>query len=97
MREPSGREHSEMSILGAMLLDNKVLDVLTMLPATTRNAFLGTGHGKIYDAIVTLHGRKRAVDLVTLRDELERRGELEAVGGVEYLASLLDHAPGINK
>jgi replicative DNA helicase len=51
----------------------------------------------IFDALVTLYEKSRsedvALDMVLLRDELEKRKQLEEVGGVEYLAKVINSVP----
>ena len=93
MHDQMQRGASEQTALGAMILDNSILDFA--IPLLARHRFVSTNHLRIYDSMVAVHKSGNAVDLVTLRDELERRGELDAVGGVEYLADLLDHAPWV--
>jgi len=55
--------------------------------------FFREGHRRIYRAIVSLVERGSGVDVVTLSDELERRGEMDAAGGREYLSFLADAVP----
>ena len=43
--------------------------------------------------MVSLVERRTVIDPVTLREELGRRGELDAVGGADYLADLVDAVP----
>jgi len=90
-REPPHSLDAEVSVLGSMILNNETVDVV--IPLLKAESFFSPAHQTIFDAIVALHERDRAVDLVTLRDELERRGELEAVGGVEYIDSLIHAVP----
>ena len=50
----------------------------------------------IYAAMLDLALREATIDLVTVREELQSRGELEAAGGVAYLAGLLDGLPRVS-
>ncbi len=50
-------------------------------------------HGLIYKATAYLHERRQPADFVTLCDELDRRGQLEQVGGPAYLTSLINTVP----
>ena len=81
-------DDAERSVLGAVLLDNrqihKAQEVLTF------EAFYSERHRRIFRAIEELADTGSALDLVTLKDVLERRGEIEACGGLPYLASLVD-------
>ena len=54
--------------------------------------FYRQGHGRVFRAILAMYERGERPDLVTLADELERRGELDGVGGQTELARLHDYA-----
>ena len=82
---------AEISVLGSLLLNNETIDAV--IPILTPDAFFSAAHRKIYGAILALHDERRAVDFITLREELERRDELEAVGGLDYVSSLVDMVP----
>ena len=94
---PSARNHSggrvppqavdvEQSVLGAMLIEREAIpQAIEILPS---EAFYLAKHQRIYTAILSLFERGNPVDLITLTDELKRRGELEKVGGAYYLTEL---------
>ncbi|MFN4231413.1 replicative DNA helicase [Thermus sp.] len=91
-RIPPHNLEAEQSVLGAILLDSDVLDELEgLLPSP--EAFYAEGHRKIYAAMQALRSQGKPVDLVTLAEELSRRGELEALGGVSYLVQLSEATP----
>ena len=91
-RIPPHNLEAEQSVLGAILLDSDVLDELEgLLPSS--EAFYAEAHRKIYAAMQTLRSQGKPVDLVTLAEELSRRGELEALGGVSYLVQLSEATP----
>ena len=50
-------------------------------------------HGTIYGAVLDLYERREPVDLVTVSEVLERRGQLDAIGGSAYLTSLINLTP----
>jgi len=64
-----------------------------VVPILVVDDFASTAHQKIFEAIRSLHDEQHAVDFVTLRNELERRAELAAIGGIEYVSSLVDSVP----
>lgn len=82
---------AERSVLGAILIQNEAYNLAVELvqPAD----FYRDAHRRIFDKIIALAERRVAVDFVTLKDELTRSGELEAVGGPAYVASLVDGVP----
>jgi replicative DNA helicase len=83
---------AERSVLCAMLLDveavEKALEVLGEEPRD----FYREPHRKIYAAIIALTDKNMRPDLITLTEELTRRGELDAVGGTSYLTALFDYS-----
>ena len=84
---------AEGAVLGAVLLDNQVFDQAAEL--LTVQDFHSEGHQKIFARMEALASMSRPIDLVTLREELDKDNQLETVGGVSYLASLLDGVPRI--
>lgn len=82
---------AERSTLGAVLVNNDHLD--TVADVLTTKSFFRDAHRKIFEAMAALSERKVAIDLLTLRQELNTRGILEEVGGPAYMASLADGVP----
>jgi len=84
-------EHAEKTILGAVLLDNNAL--LEASEVLCSDDFAYDSHRRIFHAMVGLVDGQKSVDLVTLVNELSRRKEIDAIGGVAYLASLTEGLP----
>ncbi len=82
---------AERSILGAILLDDKA--VYTVYQTLRPEEFYLEGHRRIFQKMIALANESRAIDLVTLKDELQRSDDLENVGGPAYLAGLTDGLP----
>lgn len=82
---------AEQSVLGAMLLDSDA--GLTAVELLDDVAFYREGHRRIFRAMAALLERGDVVDPVVLRNELERKGDLEAAGGTDYIADLVDVVP----
>ncbi len=80
-----------MSVLAAMLIDSEAITRATEVLDDTM--FFREGHRRIYRAIISLMERGSGIDVVTLADELEKRGEMDAAGGREYLSFLADAVP----
>jgi replicative DNA helicase len=82
---------AERSVLGAVLLNNEVFN----LAAEVVDApdFFRDAHRRIFEKMVRLSERGDAIDLVTLKEELARSGELDEVGGPAYIAALADGVP----
>ena len=84
-------EEAELSVLGAMLIDGDAVAIA--LELVDDAAFHREGNRRIFRAMVRLYGRGDVIDAVTLADELGTAGELDAVGGMAYLARLVDAVP----
>ena len=82
---------AERSILGSILLDN----FLYNQAAETLKAdhFALDSHRRIFSRMMELAEHNKPIDIITLTEELGRRKEVEAVGGVAYISSLTDGLP----
>ncbi len=90
-RVPPQSVEAEMSVLGSMLIEREAM--LRAVEFLTPQCFYREAHRRIFDAMSGLAERGEAVDLITVTEELRRRGELEDVGGVDYLTSLANAVP----
>jgi replicative DNA helicase len=93
MRSMPESLQAEAAVLGSMILDPRCIgDVIELL---NRHAFYHTEHQMIFDAILTLfeENRGEGVDGLLVRGELEKRNQMEAIGGPEYLQRVLDTVP----
>jgi replicative DNA helicase len=82
---------AERSILGAILLDNFSFNQAA--EHLHPEDFSLDSHRKIYARMVELAESSRPIDLITLSEELDRAKELESIGDVAYVSSLLDGVP----
>jgi replicative DNA helicase len=82
---------AERSILGAILLDNSLYDQAA--EHIISDHFSLDAHRRIYSRMRDLQETGRPVDMITLIEELDRHKEVEAVGGLAYLSSLIDGVP----
>ena len=92
-RRPPWSEEAEQAVLGAMLLDADA--AMRAAEHVDDTMFYREGHRRLFRAMFAITERGGAVDPLTLADELDRRGELDASGGREYLAFLLDAVPTV--
>jgi replicative DNA helicase len=83
--------YAEKTILGATLLDNAYF--FEARDQLQGGDFWLDSHQRIFERVGELLASDRAVDLVTLGQELDRHKELGSVGGMAYLASLTDGLP----
>lgn len=90
---PPANLEAEQALLGALLANNKAYDrVSSFLEA---HHFADAVHGRIYAAIRARCERGELADAVTLRREFEKTDELAEVGGLAYLARLIEAMVGI--
>jgi len=82
---------AEQAVLGAMLLDQDAS--LSAAQLLTDDMFYREAHRRLFRAMVSLTERRVVIDHITLRDELIRRGELDSIGGYDYVAELADSVP----
>src|SRR5271169_3865780 len=88
---PPANIDAEKTILGAILLDNAAhAEAAEKLES---DDFSLDSHRRIFLRMSELIDSERAVDIVTLANELSRNKEVESVGGVAYLASLTEGLP----
>lgn len=90
-KQPPYNLEAEQAVLGAILLDNNA--IFKALEIFHPSDFYRPSHQKIFEAMLTMNERGDIIDLLLLRDELERRNDLEHVGGPAYLVSLVDVVP----
>lgn len=91
-RLPPNSPEAEMSLLGSMILDPKVVtDVIGMVP--NADYFYSEAHAAIFDAIVKTYDQHRSGDLVQLAEALRDKDILTDVGGPDYLLQLAESVP----
>jgi len=82
---------AERAVLGALLLDPAAISEAVGIPLAPED-FYRDHHARVFRAILTLYERGERADLITLVDELGKRGELDQVGGQAELSRLFDYA-----
>lgn len=90
-RQPPFSPEAEASVLGGMLIDREA--VPRVVEFVDDSMFYREAHRRLFRAMTRLFERGSVVDVITVAEELNRTGELENAGGMEYLASLTDAVP----
>ena len=90
-RQAPWSAEAEISVLSAMLIDGDA--VALAIETVDDTAFYKEANRRVFRGMVRLYGRGEVIDVVTLSDELKSAGELDAVGGMPYLAELVDAVP----
>ncbi|GHA01683.1 replicative DNA helicase [Arenicella chitinivorans] len=91
LRLPPQAIEAEQSILGSMMLDNRVIDEISS--ELEARDFYRNDHQIIFNEIVRLDERGEAADVVTVSESLTHLGEIDQVGGLAYLGSLAKNTP----
>ncbi len=90
-RSPPHSRESEESVIGAVLLSEEAVN--EVMDRINPEDFYIPAHQSIFEAMRELFNTNQAIDVVTVAEELRRKGELEKIGGVQYLTRLVDIVP----
>ena len=88
---PPQNIEAEQSVLGGILIENEAIN--KVIEILTPEDFYRDAHRKIFEALIILSERDEPADLITLTDELQKRKQLDSIGGASYLASIIDSVP----
>jgi len=91
LRLPPHSIEAERSVLGGLMLDQRAWDQIA--DAVEAADFYRADHRLIFTAIATLVERDQPPDAITVGELLARQGELDAAGGLDYLAQLVEETP----
>ena len=90
-RLPPQSIEAEEAVLGALLIDpDAIIRVATILRPED---FYREKHSWIYEVDLALHERREPIDFLTVCDELERRRQLDEIGGPAFITSLINAVP----
>lgn len=90
-RIPPQNLDAEKSLLGAILIDEDT--IADVAEAVTPQDFYDKQHGVVYGGMIRLYEQHKPVDLLTLTEELNKKGELETIGGSAFLTELTNYVP----
>lgn len=80
---------AEQTVLGSLMIDAKAIE--KTLNSLSTDDFYYEVNGEIYDSIRSIYYLNIPIDLITVSDELKKRGKLDNIGGLEYLAGLTEN------
>lgn len=86
---PPHNIEAEQAVLGGVLIDNSIFHQL--LEILKPEDFYQPAHKIIFNSFIKLYSNNKPIDLITLKEILEKEENLEEVGGVVYLASLMEN------
>ncbi|MGA0231254.1 MAG: replicative DNA helicase [Saprospiraceae bacterium] len=76
----------EEAVLGAAMLDKGAFSVI--VEKLRPDSFYLPSHQEIFDVMMQLFANSKPIDILTVHEELRKRGKLDEVGGVNYLMDL---------
>ncbi len=92
-RTPPHALETEATILGGILLQgDAIYEINDVLKADN---FFDTKHRVIYEAMSSLSDASTLIDILSVKDQLQKTGKLEQAGGLEYLSHLTDTLPSV--
>lgn len=90
-RVPPHNQEAEQSVIGAIFLEPQAL--ITAAEVLVPDDFYRTAHQRIFQTMIRLSDQGKAIDVVTVTEELSAKKELEDVGGIAYLSELANAVP----
>jgi replicative DNA helicase len=90
-RTPPYSAEAEMAVLGGMLIDQDA--VVKAVELVDDSMFHREAHRRLFRSLVRIWQRGDVIDEITVTEDLRKAGDFEAVGGVAFLATLLDAVP----
>ena len=88
---PPKSEEAELSVLGAILIDNEA--VLSVSEFLRPEHFYDSNRAGVYEAMLSLYENRMPIDIVTVSEKLKELKILKKIGGKAYLARLADGVP----
>jgi replicative DNA helicase len=93
-RLPPHSIEAEQGVLGCIMLSpNDCLGICLEKFKKGVEVFYDLRHQVIFDTLVEMYDGKKAIDLITLQENLKLKNQLEAIGGIPYLSALSDAVP----
>lgn len=90
-RSPPYAPEAEYSVLGGMLIDRDA--VSRAVEIVDASMFYRESHRRLFRAMTRLFERGEVIDVITVAEDLRRTDELDSVGGLDYVAELLEAVP----
>lgn len=90
-RVPPNNKEAEQSVLGSILLRPEAL--IESLEYVTADSFYQHAHQLIFTAMMELNEADQGIDVVTVKNTLDDKNQLDDIGGVSYLADLASIVP----
>ena len=93
VKVPPHSQEAEQSVLGGLMVDNNAWDAVSEI--VLEDQFYRHDHRLIFRTIEKLVNNMQPIDVVTISEELDRTGNLDAAGGLDYLVELARNTPSL--
>lgn len=90
-RVPPHNQEAEQSVIGAIFLEPQAL--ITAAEIVMAEDFYRVAHQKIFQTMLRLSDQGKAIDVITVTEELSAKKELEDVGGIAYISEIANSVP----
>ncbi|MFZ2189095.1 MAG: replicative DNA helicase [Candidatus Moraniibacteriota bacterium] len=91
LKLPPQNIDAEKSVLGALMLDKDA--IIRVANLVRLGDFYKDTHNIIYETMIDLYEKREPIDVLSLSNRLEEKGQLDAIGGSSYLATLVNIVP----
>lgn len=91
LKLPPQNIDAEKSVLGALMLDKDA--IIRVANLIRLGDFYKDIHNIIYETMLDLYEKREPIDVLSLSNRLEEKGQLEKIGGSSYLATLVNTVP----
>ncbi|MBI4132623.1 MAG: replicative DNA helicase [Candidatus Sungbacteria bacterium] len=91
VRMPPQSLEAEAALLGSLLLDKEA--IWRVVDHLEPKDFYKAIHRTIYEATIEILGRREAIDVLSVSNRLKEKNQLEEIGGMAYLTSLVNTVP----
>jgi replicative DNA helicase len=91
LKLPPQNIDAEKSVLGALMLDKDA--IIRVANLVRLGDFYKDTHNLIYETMIDLYEKREPIDVLSLSNRLEEKGQLDTIGGSSYLATLVNTVP----
>lgn len=91
LKVPPNDLQAEKSVLGAVLIDPSAVHLVAEFLRS--DDFYSPEHQSIYSAVIALYEKQQPIDLITLKNQLQKDGTLKKIGGPSFLSDLINVVP----
>ncbi len=85
---PPQNIEAERSLLGSMMIEKEA--IFEAMNEVSKDSFYEDSHARIFQTIIEMNDKNKAVDIITITEELKKKKLLDEVGGAVYLTELID-------